>query len=262
MKKIKKTEKANKKYKLFIILLMMIGMFFLCYPIIKNSITIITLKNTVITQAKTRPSSIQENETIEYPSIESYANASKKQIGESVGQLTIPSVNINTPMFEGLHNQEMLFGVGIMYPKRIFEKENVVILGHHLGISDVLLGKLKDTSIGDLIQIQFMGKKIDYVVNKKQIIKETEINVLKNTSKPQLTLITCDKPTATDKRILVTAIPIDYNKKTKKQSSKQFKEVLTSQEIIQRSIVKYCLLPIMFTFIIFMLCSYLIWQYL
>lgn len=247
----------KKKFKLLIILLLIIGTAFLCFPIIKNTVTILKIKNTVITHKQEISGKIR-NEPIIFPTIEDYLAVSPKNIGEAAGYLSIPAIEISTPLFIGLDNQELLFGAGMMYPERKFETDNVVIIGHHLGIKDLLFGNLVTAEAKMPIEVIFLGKVYSYRVTSRRIVNEKEIELLNNTFSPRLTLITCDKPDITDKRIVVTAEPEGKKEDKDGKFLKAKKE--QEQRIIRKNIVKYSAVPIAVILIVLLVSSYCIWR--
>lgn len=99
----------------------------------------------------------------------------------------------------------MIYGAGSMYPKRNPQKDNLVLLGHHLGVSDLLFGKLKDAQLGDTIYLRYLSNYYAYKIQSKEVVNEADIAVLENTAKPLLTLVTCDRGTQTTGRLVITA---------------------------------------------------------
>jgi len=127
----------------------------------------------------------------------------------AVGQLYIPSLALNYPVFAGISNNYLLYGGGAMYPERDAETENVVIIGHHLNKPQTLFGKLLDIRQGDIIYLKYYGDYYVYQVSSADSVSETETSVLNNTKTGKLTLLTCDTPTRTTRRFVVTAKPHD-----------------------------------------------------
>ncbi|WYJ83572.1 sortase A [Enterococcus sp. DIV0840] len=242
-----------------LILFLIIGTLLICFPIFKNTITIIKIKNTKITQVENMPEP-KPNERIDFPTVEDYLTASTDNLEDAVGQLMIESVGISVPIFLGVHYQEMLFGVGFMHPDRHFEKDNIVLLGHHLGIENLLLGKIAKIEVNDLIKVQFLDKIYQYKIVNKKIVLEDQLEVLDNTATPQLTIITCDKPYLTDKRIIVTAEPVK-EKRTEAVKNEEKNEFYQNMKAIRKSFVKYSVVPIVISLIALILSGYCIWKY-
>lgn len=102
-----------------------------------------------------------------------------------------------------------------MYPKRNPLKDNIVILGHHLSDSGLLLGDVGKLKIGDKLILEKAEGEYQYSVSDVYITDETKVSVLETSESPKLTMITCDKPTYTDKRMIVEANLIDVKKNKK-----------------------------------------------
>lgn len=234
------------------------GVCLISFPIIKNTITIVKIQKTKVVTKEELPV-VNPNERIVLPTIESYLTASSKNLGTAIGELNIPSQKIKIPIFAGLNNQQMLFGVGAMYPERNVLKDNLVLLGHHLSMTELLLGNIQNLQVNDKITVTYLTNKIQYRVIKKETVNETNLSVLESTNIPQLTLITCDKPELTDKRIVVTAKLVDREEQETLQNTKN--NVTPNKKILQRSIVKYSLIPILIMIFILVIMSYVIWRY-
>ncbi|MFS0941831.1 sortase A [Enterococcus sp. DIV0182] len=246
------------KLKIIINLLFIMGVCLISFPIIKNTITIVKIQKTKVVTKEELPV-VNPNERIVLPTIESYLTASSKNLGTAIGELNIPSQKIKIPIFAGLNNQQMLFGVGAMYPERNVLKDNLVLLGHHLSMTELLLGNIQNLQVNDKITVTYLTNKIQYRVIKKETVNETNLSVLESTNIPQLTLITCDKPELTDKRIVVTAKLVDREEQETLQNTKN--NVTPNKKILQRSIVKYSLIPILIMIFILVIMSYVIWRY-
>lgn len=234
------------------------GVCLISFPIIKNTITIVKIQKTKVVTKEELPV-VNPNERIVLPTIESYLTASSKNLGTAIGELNIPSQKIKIPIFAGLNNQQMLFGVGAMYPERNVLKDNLVLLGHHLSMTELLLGNIKDMQVDDPIFVSYLTESLQYRVIETKIIAETDLSVLQNTQTPRLTLITCDKPQRTDKRIVVTAEFVCQEKAGAIQEVKN--HITQDKRIVQRSIVKYSLIPILIMIFILVIMSYVIWRY-
>ena len=246
------------KLKIIINLLFIMGVCLISFPIIKNTITIVKIQKTKVVTKEELPV-VNPNERIVLPTIESYLTASSKNLGTAIGELNIPSQKIKIPIFAGLNNQQMLFGVGAMYPERNVLKDNLVLLGHHLSMTELLLGNIQNLQVNDKITVTYLTNKIQYRVIKKETVNETNLSVLESTNIPQLTLITCDKPELTDKRIVVTAKLVDREEQETLQNTKN--NVTPNKKILQRSIVKYSLIPLFIMFTALGIGRYVIWRY-
>lgn len=206
----RKNEKQNSRIKVVLLILLYTGILLICFPILKNSL-FVEKTATIQTKEVKQLSEIQQIpfDRIEAPTITEIMKSSDTYT--SIGALQIPSIGINLPVFAGLSQEAMLYGAGSMYPERDPKTNNLVLLGHHTGVSDLLFGKLADTKQGDIIYLRYLSQYYAYEIQTKKMVNETQISVLEKTNKPLLTLITCDRGTATEKRLVVTAKPVKDN---------------------------------------------------
>ncbi|MCD5003498.1 class A sortase [Enterococcus saccharolyticus] len=244
------------KFKWAIHLFFSVGICLLSFPVIKNTITLVKMQQTTVTITTERPSNIV-NERINFPTIENYLNMSPEKL-TAVGELMIPTQQIKLPIFAGLNNQQLLVGVGSMYPERDILKDNMVLLGHHLTMKDVLLGNLQQVKVNDPIFVTYLKESLQYQVIEKKIVNEADLSVLENTAEPKLTIITCDKPEMTDKRIVVIA---ELVKQESNVSRKYAKFGMQDLKTRKRNIAKYSVGPLMIVLLILIFGNYTLWRY-
>ncbi|MHC5269718.1 class A sortase [Enterococcus sp. LJL98] len=274
MKK-KKTNKTENSLKLIIVAFLVFGVGFLSFPLIKN--TIVSMKvirsnaSFSIDQFERLDTgstnhSLMENELIVPPKLEDYLFASPEKIDDAVGELSIPSVGIWAPIFSGLQREQLLFGVGIEDPTRTFEEDNVVMLGHHLSNTGLLLGNLDKVTLGDKVLVRTLDKIHEYEIIEKGIIHENQVEVLENTDTPHLTLITCDVPDLTAYRMVVIAQNVTESQLVNEQKNLKnfnFEEEKDQKDKKNRKdMLKYNMLPLIGVLILLSVCIYCILRYL
>ncbi|HMS31566.1 MAG TPA: sortase [Candidatus Saccharibacteria bacterium] len=95
-------------------------------------------------------------------------------------------------------------------------KGNVVIGGHssnnvfNAGGYKYVFVNLKRLDVGDILYLNFNGKRYTYKITvAKKIISPTDVSALASTSKPTVTLFTCDPPGTNVNRLIVQAEQID-----------------------------------------------------
>lgn len=208
------TKKSNKKklkksrnwiLTLVILIIFYIAVFLIGSPFIKSTVINYRSFSYNYKVNDNLPAIIPKMESIVPPTFEE-AVKSKVPLDEGViGSLTIDSVGIELPIFVGVTNQNLLFGAASMYPERDALIDNIVVIGHHLGYQGQLLSPLLNVSNGDQIEMIYLGEKYTYKISSTGIIEETNLSILDNTTddKAILTLITCDKPTETNRRFVV-----------------------------------------------------------
>ncbi|WP_233553583.1 class A sortase [Lactobacillus sp. ESL0228] len=122
---------------------------------------------------------------------------SQSQKAYSIGQVSIPAVNIHVPLFAGYgkNNQNLSYGVVTCLPNRSMGgNNNYVLAGHYMGSANAaVLDNLHLTKPGDLVYITDLRNIYLYRIKKISVeIKPNQIEVENNVrNKPMITLITC-----------------------------------------------------------------------
>ncbi|MBO1306729.1 class A sortase [Enterococcus sp. 669A] len=124
---------------------------------------------------------------------------------QAIGTLIIPSLQMNLPVYAGLESVDLLSGAGTMFPERNPQTNNFVIVGHHVGYSELLFGSLGQLENGSRIFLNYLGEDYEYETTKNQVIPETAVSVVDEANRGELTLLTCDKAGATENRIMIKA---------------------------------------------------------
>ncbi|MCL5093865.1 MAG: class E sortase [Patescibacteria group bacterium] len=147
------------------------------------------------------------------------ANSAPLEAGETIPDgtfLVIPKIDINIPIIsidgidEDIVQDNLRKGVvklgGTAAPGEV---GNTFIIGHSSGYFwdnnpykyvFVLLDKME---IGDTAKIYTNKRKITYEVIEKKVVDPTQVDVVKQTDEPYLTLMTCYPPGTTNQRLIV-----------------------------------------------------------
>lgn len=261
--------------KVIIVVCLTIGVGFLSYSLIKSTVISIkigkingsfSIEQLIPLESTESSKELVENDTIVPPKLKEYLSASSENIDEAVGELSIPSVGIWAPIFSGLKQEQLLFGVGIFDPSRKFEEDNVVIFGHHLSNTGLLLGSLDKVQLGDHLNVRTYDMVHQYKIIEKKVVHESEVEVLDNKDTSHLTLITCDVPDLTAYRIVVVAQNMTEYKLIKEPNNpKDFnfkKEKEQKDKKNQKDMLKYNVLPLIGVLFLLSLCIYCILRYL
>ncbi|MRH41957.1 class D sortase [Aquibacillus halophilus] len=130
--------------------------------------------------------------------------------GETIGILTIPSINAELPIVEGTDPDELEKGVG-HYNGSAFPLQNdqIVLSGHR----DTVFRGLGDVKIGDKLIVTLPYGEFTYEMVDSQIVDAEDRTIIKSTApNEELILTTCypfsfigDAP----ERYIITAIPIN-----------------------------------------------------
>ena len=199
--------------KLGIDLLIIIGVLMISMPLIKNSLVGIVTQNSVLVNKTQLPSDV-ETESIHPVQFEDIIKQAG-QAADTYGSVEIESLGWGVPLLIGVTNANLAVGGVVLYPERTIENHNIVIAGHHLGISQLLFGPILEVKEGDQIDLNYRGEAASYFVTSLKEVDETDLTVLEDTDSTQLTLITCPSPQLSNKRFVVIAKLNSQVKKTK-----------------------------------------------
>jgi sortase A len=105
-----------------------------------------------------------------------------------VGRLTIPRLHLNAMVREGSSEATLRLALGHVEGTALpGHGGNVGVAGHR----DTLFRELRKIEKNDLVQFQTLGGTYVYQVERTEIVKPQDVDVLKATLYPELTLITC-----------------------------------------------------------------------
>jgi len=103
-------------------------------------------------------------------------------------RLEIPKIQMDAIVVEGASRRELSEGPGHMKETaQPGENGNAVITAHR----DTFFRHIYELNKGDQIQVRRRGRTFTYEVTGKRIVMPEDISVIKPTTNPQLTLITC-----------------------------------------------------------------------
>jgi len=107
---------------------------------------------------------------------------------EMLTRVSIPKIRLDAVVVEGATPKQLAIGPGHLtetaYPG---ETGNTVITGHR----DTFFRHIYELEKGDAVFVHRNGEVFKYEVTGKKIVKPEDVSVLRPTSDPQLTLITC-----------------------------------------------------------------------
>ncbi len=117
-----------------------------------------------------------------------YKRALSKQITPPLAVLQISKIGFEVPVFEGTGSLTLNRGAGwIKGTARPGQRGNIGIAGHR----DGFFRDLKNVMVGDRIELFSAAGEETYVVDQIQVVKSTDVQVLKDHSVSALTLVTC-----------------------------------------------------------------------
>jgi len=120
--------------------------------------------------------------------VKAFKQGAKEQSGVLLAVLRIPRIRLEAPLFEGTDELTLNHAVGrIAGTARPGEAGNIGIAGHR----DGFFRGLKDVSVGDAIELATSQGTDTYVVDEIHIVWPHQVEVLRPTPVPSLTLVTC-----------------------------------------------------------------------
>jgi sortase A len=131
------------------------------------------------------------------------------QLGDNIGTLTLPTLNLSWPIYEGTTEEQLALGVGhfqdSVLPGII---DNSVLSGHRTTV----FGRLGELAEGDLIVVGTSAGVFTYQISGFRIVDRTSLDVIVPTPTAVLTLTTCypfDSLVPTTQAFIVTADLVD-----------------------------------------------------
>ncbi len=104
--------------------------------------------------------------------------------------LEIPKINLKAPIEEGTTKEVMDQFIGHFEESKTWIG-NVCLAAHNRGYENNYFAEVKHLKQGDNIFYFYQGEQREYVVEKNNIIQDTDLTCLEDTEENSLTLITC-----------------------------------------------------------------------
>ena len=165
---------------------------------------------------------------------ESYADL--LNIGESLGYITIPKIDVNLPIYNGTSQDVLSKGVGHMeqssYPLG-GESTHCVLTGHRGLPSAVLFTDLDKLEIGDEFYLHVLDEILAYKVDQIKVVEPNESGNLEIIDgKDYCTLVTCTPYAINSHRLLVRGERTEYKGEQDKQTKNQMQTGALTKRIV------------------------------
>lgn len=136
-------------------------------------------------------------------------------VGESLGYITIPKIDVNLPIYEGTSDDVLLKGVGHLegssYPLG-GESTHSVLTGHRGLAEAVLFTDLDKLQEGDKFYLHIMDEVLAYQVDQVKVVLPEETDDLTIVQgQDYCTLVTCTPYAINTHRMLVRGTRVQYN---------------------------------------------------
>lgn len=204
--------------KVFAGILIAIGILLLLSPTIKDFFVVKKIDDTVKVVEEFTPEVIKKNETnkaeFDFSIVEDISvtgtliNQNRVNMDLIVGQLVIPSINLNIPVFKGINNTNLLAGSATMREDQAMGQGNYPLAGHYVKDKDVLFGSLMDVKTGDIIRLTDKETIFEYETYDVKLVPDTAVYLIDdeealNNGNPIISLMTCYYSSKTGKRYFV-----------------------------------------------------------
>lgn len=165
---------------------------------------------------------------------ESYADL--LNIGESLGYITIPKIDVNLPIYNGTSQDVLSKGVGHMeqssYPLGGVST-HCVLTGHRGLPSAVLFTDLDKLEIGDEFYLHVLDEILAYKVDQIKVVEPNESGDLEIIDgKDYCTLVTCTPYAINSHRLLVRGERTEYKGEQDKQTKNQMQTGAFTKRIV------------------------------
>ena len=157
-------------------------------------------------------------------------------IGESLGYITIPKIDVNLPIYNGTSQDVLSKGVGHMeqssYPLGGVST-HCVLTGHRGLPSAVLFTDLDKLEIGDEFYLHVLDEILAYKVDQIKVVEPNESGDLEIIDgKDYCTLVTCTPYAINSHRLLVRGELTEYKGEQDKQTKNQMQTGALTKRIV------------------------------
>ncbi len=120
-------------------------------------------------------------------------------------RIVIPAINVDAPVVQGDAWEQLRRGVGQRVGTASPGQNGNLVVSAHNDIFGEIFRYLDKLVPGDIITIYTMGERFNYVITGSDVVDPTAVEVMKPTSSPTATLISCYPYLVDNKRIVVFA---------------------------------------------------------
>lgn len=142
----------------------------------------------------------------------------------TLGQIAVPSVKLNLPIYKGLANEVLLSGAGTMKPTQKMGEGNYALASHnYFGDMTLLFSPLVKLKVGEKIYTTDLEYVYEYETTAVDLIEPTRVEVINDQpGVTEITLITCDDYNASNRYCIkgkfVSKTPVGEVSDTVKQA--------------------------------------------
>ena len=123
----------------------------------------------------------------------------------TVGQLTIPRLKVNQPIYKGVTDRQFDVGVGYWPGTALPGARGNMVIGGHRTSAHRPFYDIQKLKVGDLIVVNRPQRTVRYRVTRTFVVRPTAMWIVRPTDVPSITLFTCHPRGSVSKRYVVRA---------------------------------------------------------
>ncbi len=165
------------------------------------------------------------------------------EVGQMIGYISIPKINIEIPIYEGVDNNNLLRGVAHLENTSLpnGQLSTHSVLAGHTGISQAeIFDNIDQLDLDDVFYVTFLDNTYEYkVIDKNIVVPDDTSNLKIEDGRCLVTLVTCTPKTVNSHRLLITGEKVqNYNNDDNtEQNIQQDTEINTTTSMSELNIL-------------------------
>lgn len=157
------------------------------------------------------------------------------QLGDALGYITIPKIDVNLPIYEGTGYDVLAYGIGHLsetsYP--LGGESTHCALSGHRGVAEAeLFTNLDKLELGDRFYLHILDEVLAYQVDQVLVVEPDQVEALEIIEGEDLcTLVTCTPIGINSHRLLVRGTRVEYEGEEASGSSDLYRSVHTGTAV-------------------------------
>ena len=157
------------------------------------------------------------------------------QLGDALGYITIPKIDLNLPIYEGTGYDVLAYGIGHLsetsYP--LGGESTHCALSGHRGVAEAeLFTNLDKLELGDRFYLHVLDEVLAYQVDQVLVVEPDQVEALEIIEGEDLcTLVTCTPIGINSHRLLVRGTRVEYEGEEASGSSDLYRSVHTGTAV-------------------------------
>ena len=157
------------------------------------------------------------------------------QLGDALGYITIPKIDVNLPIYEGTGYDVLAYGIGHLsetsYPLG-GESTHCALSGHRGMAEAELFTNLDKLELGDRFYLHVLDEVLAYQVDQVLVVEPDQVEALEIIEGEDLcTLVTCTPIGINSHRLLVRGTRVEYEGEEASGSSDLYRSVHTGTAV-------------------------------